>query len=331
MINKMVAPGIYNIGNTCYMNTALQCLGNLKPFIDIISRSGSHFSNTQRTLCRELVRFYSDDAAKRTPTNLASVLQAKMKSIHIREQNDVAEFISLFLDAVNRELASDQTASMQRVITDQIYRRTPYDNQRRRMDIDWARLTGKEHSPIVDAFYGQYISQIDCSHCHKIWHNYEIYQSISLSLPPPTGGASPSLGQLLEAYFKDRALTEWKCDKCSKGARSDQSIALWRNPPVLSITLQRFDVSRGISKNDLRVDIPTQLDISKFTLGNTYKKYALKSVAFHSGSYFGGHYHCVCRGPDNAFVLYDDDMVMTLNGPPPDLSHGYMFFYEALG
>ena len=270
MINKMAAPGIYNIGNTCYMNTALQCLGNLKPFIDIVSRSSSHPTSPQGPLCRELLRFYRDGAAKRTPTNLASVLQAKIKSIHIREQNDVAEFISLFLDAVNRELASDQTAQMQSVITDQVYRRTPYDNQRRRMDIDWARLTGKEHSPIVDAFYGQYISQIDCSHCHKIWHNYEIYQSISL--PLPGGGPSPSMNQLLEAYFKDRALTEWKCDKCSKGARSDQSIALWRNPQVLTITLQRFDTTRGIQKNNLRVDIPAELDLSNFTLGKTYKK-----------------------------------------------------------
>jgi ubiquitin C-terminal hydrolase len=313
------------------MNTALQCLGHLKPFIDIIYTAAP--MSLQRPLCRELARFFSDDAPKRTPTNLASVLQAKMKSIHIREQNDVAEFISLFLDAVNRELASDQTASMQHAIADQVYRRTPYDNQRRRMDIDWLRLTGKEHSPIIDAFYGQYISQIDCSHCHKIWHNYEIYQSISLPLPS-TGGPSPSMNQLLEVYFKDRALTEWKCDKCSKGARSDQSIALWRNPQVLTITLQRFDVSRGISKNDSSVDVPAQLDLSKFTLQKTpgtYKKYALKSVAFHSGSYFGGHYHCVCLAPDNTFVLYDDDTVVRLNGPPPDLSKGYMFFYEALG
>jgi ubiquitin carboxyl-terminal hydrolase 36/42 len=322
----MTAPGIYNIGNTCYMNTALQCLGHLKPFTDIVSTP-----TTRGPLCRELARFFNDDSAKRTPTNLASILQAKIKSIRIREQNDVAEFISLFLDAVNRELASDQTVNMQHAITDQVYRKTPYDNQRRRMDIDWLRLTGKEHSPIVDAFYGQYISQIDCSHCHKIWHNYEIYQSISLPLPP-TG--NPSMNQLLEVYFKDRALTEWKCDRCSKGARSDQSIALWRNPQVLTITLQRFDVSRGISKNDVSVDIPAQLDLSKFTLQKTpgtYKKYALKSVAFHSGSYFGGHYHCICRAPDNTFVLYDDDTVVRLNGPPPDLSKGYMFFYEALG
>jgi ubiquitin C-terminal hydrolase len=308
------------------MNTALQCLGHLKPFIDIIYTPTTRSS--QRPLCNELARFFSDNAAKRTPTNLASVLQAKIKSIRIREQNDVAEFISLFLDAVNRELASDQTVNMQHAIVDQVYRKTPYDKQRQRMDIDWARLTGKEHSPIVDAFYGQYISQIDCSHCHKIWHNYEIYQSISLPLPL-TG--NPSITQLLEAYFKDRALTEWKCDKCSKGARSDQSIALWRNPPVFTITLQRFDVSRGISKNDLSVDVPAQLDLSKFTIGKTYKKYALKSVAFHSGSYFGGHYHCVCRAPDDTFVLYDDDTVVRLNGPPPDLSTGYMFFYEALG
>ena len=326
--NKMNATGIYNIGNTCYMNTALQCLGNLSSFITIINKIKAE-PPSPLLLCQELVKFYaaSPTATPRNPIDLARVLQGKCKSINIREQNDVAEFISLFLDAINRELATDQRALLEKRIAAITYEKTTYDRQRQRMDLEWMKQVGKEYSPVVDAFYGQHISQIECAHCRKLLHNYEVFQAIIL----PLSSANISLTHLLEAYFKDRKLNEWKCDKCGQsGAQSVQSIALWRNPPILTITLQRFDVSQSINKNDIPVEIPLDLDLSQFSLGKTHKKYVLKSVAFHSGSYFGGHYHCVCRTGDSSFVLCDDEMTYQMN-KMPDLSRGYVFFYEALG
>ena len=327
----MTSAGICNIGNTCYMNTALQCLGNLQPFIAIISAMKAE---PAKPLCYELAKFYETPTTPRNPTDLVRVLQPKMKSIYIREQNDVAEFVSLFIDALNKELGADMRVAIETLIQSISYKNTKYDRQRQRMDVSWMEQVGKEYSPLIDTLYGQHISQIDCAHCHKLWHNYEVFQAIILPLPSThthTHTQPLTMSHLLDAYFKDRRLTEWKCDTCGRGAQSVQSIALWRNPTILTITLQRFDMTQSIHKNDIPVEVPLDLDLSRFSLGNTYKKYVLKSVAVHSGSYFGGHYHCVCRrAGESSFILYDDEMTLTME-KMPDLSRGYVFFYEAVG
>jgi ubiquitin C-terminal hydrolase len=225
------------------------------------------------------------------------------------------------------------------VIENTAYSDTPFDRQRKKMDIDWCNKVCKEYSDIIPMLYGQQISQIICNNCGKIWHNYEVYQQISVALPDGIPSTSSqhhphtSLMECLQKHFDELPLNEWKCDRCNMGQGSTQTSLLWRNPKILIISLKRFEFDPRTGhfiKNNKNVDIPETLNVSSKTIGKTKRIYHLKAIAFHSGSYYGGHYHAVCKQRDGSWYLYDDDVVHRLDSHPSNIGNGYVYFYEAL-
>ena len=255
------------------------------------------------------------------PTTLVRSLMIKMKNnINILEQNDITEFLCLFLDKMGTEVGRDLRNDMKQNTT---YPNNSFHRLQRKMDIDWIQKTGKEHSPMCDLFYGQQVNQIICKDCDKIWHNYEIFQTLSLAIEGDT------LEECLEKHFEETILTEWKCDKCQRGCSSKNTLMMWRMPHILVISLKRFSFSHSFTKNNARVQIPETLDLSPYILGKTRTHYKLKSVAYHSGSYHGGHYYALCKQPKGNWYIIDDDVSMDAGPTLPDASSGYVFFYEA--
>ena len=333
------AAGILNIGNTCYLNTALQCLGHCasfrKLFIDKNYPHEKEFFNHMKNIYK--LQCQPNSSGVVNPVEFARSLQKTLK-IHICEQNDITEFLSLLLDKLNTEISVNAKDRMLTIVENTEYADTSYERQRKKMDIDWCEKIGKEYSDIVPMLYGQQISQIICNSCNKIWHNYEVYQQISVAIPnrntnhPNHHPQTPSITSCIIKHFEDMQLGEWKCDKCGKGQGSSQTALLWRNPKILIVSLKRFEFdprSGNFVKNNTPVNVPHTLDLSSKTIGKTKKSYHLKSVAFHSGSYHGGHYHAICINTDGTCYGYDDETVHTLSAAPNNIGQGYVFFYES--
>jgi ubiquitin carboxyl-terminal hydrolase 2/21 len=320
--------GINNIGNTCYLNTALQCLGHCIHFLQYVM---SFQSSDDHPLMQHLRDIYITLWLKQenvAPSVFCRILQKRIKSIFLQEQNDISEFLSILLDKLNQDICQNMRDDMKRNLQMIHYNSTSYDIQRRKMDLDWIEKVGKEYSPICNMLYGQHISQIICNHCKKVWHNYEVFQNISVAL------SHDNLYDCIKHHFEDLRLHDWQCDNCKKGKSSVQTTLFWRNPSILVVSLKRFDFKKTghIEKNNTQINVPEVLDISKFTVGrNTNTMYSLKSVAFHSGSYFGGHYNAICKHPNNTWYMMDDEMVMKVSDVNmPDVSTGYVFFYESV-
>lgn len=317
--------GLVNIGNTCYINTALQCLYNCDVFITFISTGdGSNLHQALRSLSKEM---QSNTTAVKPMAFLQSIAKYMSNAIDICEQNDIMEFISLFFETFLRVEGIDVRQKMFTVINNISYNDTSYDRQKYKMDRDWAEKVGKEYSKLCPLVIGQSISQIVCNNCHKIWHNYDVYQDISIAIEGNT------LDECLVKHFEGVVLSEWKCEQCAKGSMSNRITKLWRNPSILIIALKRFDYMpqcNAIMKNSKKILINENINIERFSVGKSKNNYALKSVAIHSGSYHGGHYRAVCRHKDCNWYMYDDDTIMKLGTSlPDDVSQGYVFFYES--
>lgn len=328
--------GIRNIGNTCYLNTALQCLYHISPFRQCILNT-TYSCEKQPTLYQLKLLFTTMMNQNHTviiPVQFVKTLIPQISYMNLLEQNDASEFISIFIDIIAKETKTNIAREMVNKLRDLKYEDTPYHKQKKKMDVTWCQKIGIEYSPFVHMFAGQHISQILCNSCGKIWHNYELYQDISLPIPIN----AHTLYDCFDTYFEDITLEDWKCDACEQGHNSTKTILLWRTPRILMVILKRFEWcnrSESFNKNTKNINIPLHLDISKYNIGPHKISYSLRAIAQHNGSYLGGHYNSICKN-ENEWIVFDDDTVFksnnivnNINGNDYILSSGYIFFYES--
>lgn len=322
--------GIHNMGNTCYINSTLQCMLSCRPFYDYISGQfpPEGMSHNLGELAKAKASVIPRDLLK-------AMYNAMGKSMNMFEQNDINEFMTLFIDKLNEEVC--RPFRKKDLPMAPPYTESAYDQQRMKMDKSWAAANIKDFSPLKDIFYGQLISQIVCGRCGKIHHNYEVFLNIMV----PIDG-STSLQQCLSRHLNDEMVNAssdpsentWRCDRCKECAPSRKTIKLWRLPRVLTVTLKRFTCTgSSLAKVSDTVEIPTSIDMTPYTIGPGEKGYVLKGAAFHSGSFHGGHYFAMCRNTrDSPWYIIDDESVHKTQpeGIERGLSNGYVFFYESL-
>lgn len=317
--------GINNMGNTCYINSACQCLGSCPSFVRFIVEHGVNIDTSDSIIRNlfeifELMRKDSQIGGPAIiPNGLLKSIYSKMnKSINIFEQNDVNEFLSILLDKINSEVCKPFN------VPQGPYGSTLIDDLKRKLDENWKINNKNDYSPLKDIFYGQLISQIICGHCHKIHHNYEVFMNIMLPIHAET------LAENMDTFFGEETVNadnnDWCCDQCKQKEKSSKVTKIWRGPKILVVSLKRF--AANLRKKNDPISIPRLLDMSTYTIGRTHTTYILKGVACHSGSFQFGHYCAIVNINDSWFII-DDDVVRPLD-TMDRLANGYVFFYESI-
>ena len=322
----MYPRGLMNIGNTCYINTVIQCLGFCHAFVRLMLTDENKIVKNEKSILWQLCKLYKDSCHSSTPistTSLVKVLHTKMNVyINVFEQNDINEFLNIFLDKLNDEISGMYDERPKSYDDSSLY-----DQQRRKMDISWENHHKKSYSELIPMFYGQMISQIVCGNCKAIHHNHEVIMNIMVSVNEKKN--KENLQQLVDNHLSDEYVDDgWMCDNCKKTHKSTRSFRLWRIPSILVITVKRFN--KHLEKINTCIDVPMYLDIDKHSIPQC-SKYVLRSIAFHTGNglIFGGHYYALGLD-DNNWTLMDDETVTISDTTPVDIGKGYVFFYESL-
>lgn len=338
--------GLVNTGNTCYINTIIQCLGHCPILLRYILESCSNVEdNTFATNFYEVLKELWINQNSIIPRKFLRFLKANIRSIDIYEQNDIHEFCTIFIDKLNQSVCKSITVTKTDLIKKYNYSNSDMDIQRFKMDVSWYEKTGKEYSPLVPMFYGQTISQIICGHCDKIFHNYEIYSNFLLPITETTN----NLYDCFDEYFQEEWInTEdpiWTCDECKHKDKSCKTSKVWRFPHILMISLKRFTFD--LQKNNKPIKIPELLNLSKYKLdlteaalhgsqssaqssaqsSNSSSTYQLQAVAHHHGSSDSGHYNAICK-KENKWYYCDDITIKEIENPIHE--YGYVYFYTLI-
>jgi len=326
--------GFANLGNTCYINTTLQCLSHCPSFSRFFFKYTDDEQSDLLGQVRDvIVKLWSchDGYAVIKPQQFVKVLAKSVGTLmDVFEENDIHEFIMIFVDKLNEEASKKDDKSMQQTqITSSMNAAQSgipiIDKLAQKLDDSWHAHFSKQLTPFVPMFYGQSITQVICGHCHKIFHNYEPFMVMNLSM------TSHSLKGCIHHYFQNEMINtqekNWKCDRCNQSRESKQSIKLWRLPAILVVCLKRFTNNRVKLSKD--IDVPQTLDLADYMItGNKNdSSFELCSVACHNGSTCGGHYHALCRLPNDEWRRYDDCHVGSTSFPAKT-SSGYVFFYH---
>jgi ubiquitin carboxyl-terminal hydrolase 2/21 len=318
--------GLMNIGNTCYVNTMIQCLGHCTSFLHFVLSGKYH--KKRDNIVDELRDIFIELWIHNNgvmPNKFLKYIKNHITAINVFEQNDIHEFLMLFIDRMNRDIS--EQVNPHQFLSKLTYEDTQIDKLKKRLDKAWINTVHKEYSPIIDYFHGQYISQIICGNCKKLHHTYELFNILDVPIHKENKTLTECLSQYTDhEYLNVNDNAEWKCDNCKESVKSLKTMKFWRLPKILIVCLKRF--THDLRKKEQDISIPQELDLTQYAIGTSQCSYSLKSIACHSGSFGRGHYYSVCKNPNGNWYRIDDTVINKMNEYYDFPSVAYVMFYE---
>ena len=326
--------GLANLGNTCYMNSALQCLSHLIVFHP---NNEKFFNECKRankdSLLYEWFQFQrsmwsNNDKNMINPIDLLRRFQKLCleKDLYFSNfmQNDIDEFLTLFLDLLHQGVGRKVEMSFSTKVEDEADKINLKSNQ------TWQRFYEKDYSYIVENFYSQLLGITSCTDCEYYTTNHDPIQVLSLEIPEDSHSLYCCLTEYMKKYRLDSENT-WQCDACKNHVRPFKQTRLWKTSDVIFILLKRYNQNQKIDKY---LEYPLTLDLKDYNINyskNKSNKYSLNGMAIHSGGLGGGHYYAVCKNYlDDHWYEYNDSHVSRVTDDKLMKYSPYLFVYRRL-
>uniref|UniRef100_A0A914ZQN0 ubiquitinyl hydrolase 1 n=1 Tax=Parascaris univalens TaxID=6257 RepID=A0A914ZQN0_PARUN len=181
--------GLENLGNTCFMNSALQCLSNVKELTEyFLNGCYKHDINEENVLGMhgQLARAYADlmeqlwNGSNRSisPRKLKAVLGQYVQQFSGYSQHDSQELLSFLLDGLHEDLNR---------VKKKVYLEAKDSGERPDSMVAaeaWQMYKMGNDSVIVDYLHGQLKSTVVCPQCKLVSVKFDPFCFLSLPLPP---------------------------------------------------------------------------------------------------------------------------------------------------
>lgn len=309
--------GLKNLGNTCFINSGMQCLAAFPEFIDLLTIEAAPGPVT--SLMAHVLKEVNDASPPgncSTILHLVKYLQDHMMCKH-NEQGDTQEFILRILDRIHKEcfkLHPHLTAQKEQVTTRSQHLRSI-------METHWSYACTRDggESAITRMWYGQYVSQVQCNSCKNITYSPEIFASINLMPPPNIRHAT--LKDCMTHYFAPETVEGFQCDACKRITLAEKTVRLWKLPRVLMIAMPPY-MFQGF-----KVDCVQDIDVSKYCLDTEQQSsFSIQAVTSHVGNVHGGHYCATRKDATHSWHEFDDEVVKKAH----EMSFGrpYLLFFK---
>jgi len=284
--------GLQNLGNTCYMNSILQCIAHcprlnnsLCETAAIDAPSRSRLAGAAGKVLRQMRT--SADFSVVSPIEVKAAIGKRVPAFGGSGQQDAQEFLRHLLDGLSQDFNRSRSKAP--------YKELPTGSNYTQIAAEWFAYSQKlENSIITDYFRGQMLTLI--SSCKGRCKTVACDTFLDLSVPVPVRNSPVSLENCLSAFTESTSVSEYYCEKCRKTGISQVQMTLWRLPPLLVIHLKRFGRS-GRNKVETVVKYPVQqLDLKRFGPYSQHEslrdvRYRLVAVSHHVGGLTGGHYY----------------------------------------
>ena len=314
--------GLVNLGNTCYINTGIQCIIHSKHFItsflDYLQDNTSFYSKPITKEFYNLLNSVNSNPTSFNPRLFKSAIGMKNSKYAGGSQQDSQEFLRIFLEILSTEC--------NRIRVKPKYKELDTKNKNKyQLNYDYHKLfTAREDSFVVDSSYGQLINQFECSLCKNLTFSFEKF----LDLPLLLNNKDQDLNSIISNHFSiEKIKFESKCEKCGEKCYHFKSTRISKTPNVLIITLLRYN-TRSNSKITSRVKFIEEYNISEFVdrelSGNA--NYSLYGVSNHTGSLNFGHYYAYIK-LNSVWYEFNDSNVSRIGSFSFNNQNAYALFY----
>ena len=320
--------GITNLGNTCFMNSIIQCINVNRDLVDYFEKCiVKNEDSLEVKLVKEWIilsnSLYSKNAVV-TPESFHQTIQ--LLSIKKNNdtfsgfnQNDSQEFLQFLLENLHTGLSKEVNMNVN----------GKPKNELDRMAIkalnNWKIYFKNDYSKIIEIYYGQYYSKITSDNDIKYkTESFDPFSNISLEIPD---NDIVSIYDCFNNFCKKEDI-EFKISDNDTN-KYQKKLNIWRFPEHLIIFFKRF-TNNGFKINKT-VDFPLEdLNLNEYCGGYDQNDsiYNLYAISNHEGNIFGGHYWAYTKNADNKWYKFNDKYVTQADESELVNENAYCLFYK---
>ncbi|NXE42792.1 UBP42 hydrolase, partial [Ptilorrhoa leucosticta] len=322
--------GLFNLGNTCYINVVLQCLTYTPPLANYLLSYEHSRSCQQQGFCMmctmeaHVRKVLCSPASAILPGAVLRDLKCKLfrvlsffffssfrgellnsflvigEQFEYGRQENAYEFLRCTLSAMQRACLSGCR------------------------DLD---ISSQETTIIHQIFGGFMKSRVTCLSCQAAVDSYKAFLDVSLDIR-----AASSLTTVLEDCVTPKELDQkecFRCSKCKKKAAASKRVTVHRAPRVLTLRLERADQWTG-TKISTFVEYPEYLDLRPYMSDPAGEPLlcSLYAIVVHRGdTCLEGHFLCYTKASNGLWYKMNDESVDNCDIHTVLGQQAYLLFY----